>query len=346
MRNIPITVEQIAVVVGGTVVGDGSRVIRGMASMDDAGAEHVTYAVDDRRAVQLEHSKAGAAIVCNTTESAAMPLIRVANVNAAVAKLLAHLSEAEDLPTGKHPSAVIAASASLDADVAVGPNVAVGENVRIGAGSVLCANVSVGANVVIGAGAVLFEGVVVKAGSVIGDRVRIGPNSVIGWDGFGYYFADGVHHKLIHIGNVVIEDDVEIGACTCIDKAKFGSTVVGAGSKLDNLVQIGHNVHIARGCILCGQSGIAGSTTIGNYVVIGGNAGVRDNIKLGDGVQCSAFAAVAQDVEAGQIVAGIPAGPAREQYRTLQALTKLPDLLKRVKELESRLNSLESPKDH
>ncbi|MFB3892525.1 MAG: UDP-3-O-(3-hydroxymyristoyl)glucosamine N-acyltransferase [Phycisphaerae bacterium] len=347
MRNLPATVSEIAAWIGGTVEGDGALRIAGLAAMDSAAPGELTYAADDKHAAHLGRSKASAAIVGRQPASARMTLIRVADVQSAVAKLLAHVSEPEDLPpAGRHPTAIVAPDAIIAADAAIGPGVVVGPRARIGAGSVLCANVTVGQDARIGDNTILFEGVAIKARCVVGDRVRIGPNSVVGWDGFGYFFARGVHHKIPHAGNVVIEDDVEIGACSCVDRAKFGSTRIGAGTKIDNLVQVAHNVQIGQGCILAGQCGVAGSARLGNYVLIGGNAGIRDNVSLGDGVQCSAFAAVAQDVEAGQAVAGVPASPAREQYRMVQALTRLPDLLKRVKELESRLKEIESPKDH
>ena len=347
MKNLPLTVRQVAQVVGGSVEGDGGVSVSGIAPMDAAGPADLTFAADVRHASRLVQSKAGAAIVGKEPPAAPMPLVRVADVQEALARLLGHLSEDEDLPgPGFHPSANIAPDARIAAGVAIGPNVVVGAGASIGAGSVLCAGVCVAARCQVGEGCVLFEGVVLRPGCVVGNRVRIGPNSVIGWDGFGYYFARGVHNKIPHAGNVVIADDVEIGACSCIDKAKFGSTRIGAGTKIDNLVQVAHNVQIGKGCILAGQVGIAGSAKLGDYVMLGGGAGIRDNVTLGDGVQCAAHATVLHDVEPGQLVAGMPASPIRQQLRMYQSLTRLPDLLKKVRELESRLSALESPKNH
>ena len=204
----------------------------------------------------------------------------------------------------------------------------------------------VGAGATLGRDVVLLEGAVVRYGCVLGDRVRIGSNSVIGYDGFGYYHLDGVHHKIPHAGNVVIEDDVEIGACSCVDRAKFGSTRICAGAKIDNLVQIAHNVHIGPGCLLAGHSGVAGSTKLGAYVVMGGHSGVRDNVSVGSGVRIAACSGVAADVPDGEAMAGTPALPAREEMRIMKAGKKLPDLLKRVKDLEARLKAIESSKDH
>jgi UDP-3-O-[3-hydroxymyristoyl] glucosamine N-acyltransferase len=241
---------------------------------------------------------------------------------------------------------VVDPEAQLADGVAVGPLVSVAKGAKIGEGAVLCAGVRIGRRATVGPACVLRENVVVQADCVLGSRVRIGPGSVVGYDGFGYYYADGAHHHVPHTGNVVIEDDVDLGACACVDRAKFGSTRIGAGTKIDNLVQVAHNVQTGRGCLLAAQVGIAGSTQLGNFVVLGGHTGVRDNIAVGDGVQCAAYAAIAQDVPAGQTLAGIPAEQAGLTLRIYRAKTRLPDLIKRVRSLESRLKALESAEDH
>ncbi len=349
MTDKPLTVGSVAELVGGTVEGDASVELSSIASLEAASASELTFAADARHAARLAECGAGAAIVTKgqEVEAAAMPLIRVNDVHAALATLLGYLSPPADLPpVGVAASAVVSPQAELGQDVRIAPGVAIGPRAKIGRGSALCANVYVGADVELGQDVLLWEGVVVRQSCKIGDRVQIGSNSVIGYDGFGYYQADGMHHKIPHIGNVVIEDDVEIGACSCVDRAKFGSTRIGRGTKIDNLVQVAHNVQIGRGCLLAAQCGIAGSTKLGDYVVLGGGAGVRDNITLGNGVTCAAYAAIAGDVPDGQTVAGIPADPVSEKLRQWQAMRKLPDLLKRVRRIESRLNDRESSKDH
>lgn len=345
MKTLSLTLQQIAQLLGGELIGDGSAMIAGLASVESAGPGELTFA-DEKHAQHLASSKASGALVTKLPAGAPMPLIRVANLQAAVFALLARIGEMEDFPQGIHPSAVIAPDAKVAPAVGIGPGVTVGPRAVVGEGCILCSNVAINADVTIGKDCIFFEGVVIKPGTVVGNRVRIGPNSVIGYDGFGYWTDKGVHRRYPHVGNVVIEDDVELGACSCVDRAKFGSTRLGAGTKVDNLVQVAHNVQVGRGCILVGQCGVAGSAKLGQYVVIGGNAGIRDNITLGNGVQCSAFAAVAQDVPDGEIVAGIPAGPVREKFREIQAAAKLPELLKRVKDLEARLSALESAKNH
>jgi len=341
------TVRAAAEFIGGSVEGDGERIISGIAPIDTAGGDDITFAADAKFAARLSNCKAAAAIIGQDVAAAPMPLIRVKSVQPALAKLLVQFAPPEDLPPrGVHPSAVIAGDAQIADGAAIGPNVVISSRAKIASGCILCAGVFVGADVRIGDNTILFEGVVIRHDCQIGNRVRIGPNSVIGYDGFGFYFSDGAHHRVPHVGEVVIEDDVELDACTCVDRAKFGQTRVGAGTKVDNLVQIAHNVHVGKGCLMAAQAGIAGSTELGNFVVLGGHAGIRDNIKLGDGVQCTALAGVGQDVPAGQVVMGIPARPITETLRIFHASAKLPDLLKKIKELESRLQAIESPKDN
>ncbi len=345
MKPITMTVQTVAEWIGGTVEGNASLPLEGIAPLDTAGAAELTFAIDEKWATRLASSKAGAAIVGKLPASAAMTLIRVPDVQVAVATLLGRLSVPQDQPApGVHPTAIVAADATIAPDAAIGPRVTVSNGAKIGPRCVVGAGAYIGAGAELGCDVVLDPGVVIRYGCVLGDRVQIGANTVIGYDGFGYYSSGGVHHKIPHVGNVVIEEDVEIGACSCVDRAKFGSTRIGAGTKIDNLVQVAHNVQIGRGCILASMVGVAGSAKLGDYCIVMGNAGIRDNIKLGNGVKCSAFAAVAGDVSDGQSVAGIPAAPAKEMFRVLQATAKLPEALKRIRDLEARLAALESSK--
>ncbi len=343
------TVTQITEWVGGTIQGDGAVRIASVASLDSAGPDALTFAVDAKRLARLADSRAGAALVSSEADApdTVMPLIRVPDVPQALLVVLEHLAGEEDLPpVGVDETAVVASDVELGAGVRIGPGVVIAGGVKIGPATALCAGVKIGQGVRIGQNSVLCQNVVVRQECCLGDRVRIGPNSVIGYDGFGYQTIDGVHRKIPHVGNVVIEDDVELGACACVDRAKFGSTRIGAGSKIDNLVQVAHNVQIARGCVIAALSGIAGSTQLGAYVVLGGHVGLRDNIVLGSGVTAGAFSAIAGDVPDGQTVAGIPASPANEARRQWMAVRKLPELLKRVKVLEAKLKTLASSKNH
>jgi len=347
MAEKTLTIRDVADLLDAEICGDADGQITSVAALDSAGPTDLTFAVNQRYAARLCESRAAAAVVSERLADAPMPLLVVDNVDAAVAKVLAALAwEQKCRPEGIDPSAGISPQAELAGDVAVGPGVTIGPGTRIASGTVIYDNVCIGADVSIGADSTLQCGAVVLDRCVIGRRVVIGPNSVIGADGFGYYTDRGVHHKIPHVGNVVIEDDVEIGACSCVDRAKFGSTLIGAGTKIDNLVQVAHNVQVGRGCFLCALVGIAGSTKLGDYVALGGHVGVRNNVTVGSQVRCAAFAAIASDIPDGLAVAGVPAHEAKHALRELRALERLPDLIKKVRALEARLESLVQAEDN
>ncbi len=343
-----LTITEIAKIVGGTVEGDGSLRMESVCSLEDAHPSQITFATDDKRVKALSECKAGAAIVAADAaiDGASLTLIRVPNPQAAMAALLGHLATEELPPVGIDPTASIAGDAELGSDVRIGACAVVGPRAKISAGTTLFAGAKVGHDVEIGQQCVLYEGAVVRHGCVLGDRVILGPNSVIGREGFGFYFENGKHNKIPHIGNVVIGNDVEIGACSCVDRAKFDSTRIGDGTKIDNIVQIAHNVQLGQGCVFAGMAGAAGSAKLGKYVIVGGGVRIRDNVSLGDGVRVGAMAGVTQDVTPGETVLGYPAGPASEIQRQWIAATKVPQLLKRVTQLEKRLKELESTEDN
>ncbi|MBL7220990.1 MAG: UDP-3-O-(3-hydroxymyristoyl)glucosamine N-acyltransferase [Phycisphaerae bacterium] len=346
MSEKTLTVRDIAELLGVEVHGPGEGRITSVAALDQAGPADLTFAVDARYASGLVTSHAGAAIVSELVSDTPMPLLVVDHVERAVAMVLGAMAMDYSGPAGIDASARVSPQAELADDVGVGPCATIGPGSKIASGVVIGANVCIAGGVTIGSGSTLQQGAVVLDRCVIGSRVIIGPNTVIGADGFGYYTDRGVHHKIPHIGNVIIEDDVEIGACSCVDRAKFGSTIIGAGTKIDNLVQVAHNVQVGKGCFLCAQVGIAGSAKLGDYVAAGGHAGVRDNVTVGSQVQCAAFAAVASDVPDGAVIAGIPAHDAKRTFRELRALERLPELSKKVRAIETRLESLVQTEDN
>ena len=238
---------------------------------------------------------------------------------------------------GIHPTAIVAASAKIDPTAHLGPNCVIGEGVKIGAHAVLLGGNHISANCEIGAETKLFPNVVLYPRTQIGQRVILHAGVVIGSDGFGYVFDASFHRKVPQIGNVIIHDDVEIGANVTIDRGALGSTVIGKGTKIDNLVQIGHNVIIGEHCIIVAQVGIAGSTKIGNYVTIAGQAGLAGHLKINDRVTIGAKAGVITDIPAGEKWLGAPAQPDRHAKRQMIAIQRLPDLIHRVNELEQRL---------
>lgn len=330
--------SQLATRLGGTVAGDSGLILSGFAPADSAKPGDLTFAENDTYFTRADQSAAAAILVSGDyTSTTGKTLIRVSNARTAFAQILPLFFPEPEFAPGIHPSAVVAASAVIDATAHIGPQCVVGERVRIGPGAVLQSLVSVGDDCVIGEASRLFPNVTVYPRSVLGRRVRIHSGSVIGADGFGYVFDQGQHRKVPQVGQVILHDDVEIGACVTIDRAALGATVLGRGTKVDNLVQIAHNVTIGEHCIVVSQVGIAGSTKIGNYVTIAGQAGLAGHLRIGDRVTIGAKAGVMNHIPEGQSWLGAPARPDRDMKRQLIAIERLPDLVRRVQELERKL---------
>ncbi|NLF32961.1 MAG: UDP-3-O-(3-hydroxymyristoyl)glucosamine N-acyltransferase [Planctomycetes bacterium] len=343
-----LTLQQIADALGIACQGDPQAVISTVASIEAAGPTDVTFAVDERRLALLCGSRAAAAIV---PRGASVPEGMVAlpadHPEAALATVLGLLAEEEDLPpAGIHPTAIIDPGASVGEDVAIGPYVLVGPGATVGDRVVLAAGVSIGREAAVGDDSVLLQGAVVGHHCRLGRRCRLGPNAVIGGQGFGFYRRDGQWRRVPHIGTVQIGDDVEIGACSCVDRAKFGATRIADGTKLDNLVQIAHNVQLGREVRAAALVGVAGSTVIGDNVVLAGHVGVGDNITIGKDTQVGAYSAVTQSAAGGEAICGIYlTQPIYQHMRTLTACQSVPQLRKQVKELQARLDALESRTD-
>ncbi len=337
---IPRTLGQIAALLGGQLHGDPDLAITGPTGLEDAVAGSMVR-VDHPKHLAAALASEATALLCRPDlEGVTKPSVRVDHPKVAFARLLAAF-DPETRPVGIHRTAVLAPDVVLDVDCAVGAYAVIGAGTRLGKGVAVHSHVSIGAGCEIGEGSVLFPGAVLYDRTVIGARVRIHSGAVIGADGFGYEPTPTGLLKIPQIGRVRIEDDVEVGANSTIDRATTGETVIGAGSKIDNQVQVAHNVRTGRYCILVSQVGVAGSTRLGNGVVLGGQAGVKDHVEVGDGVQAAGRSGIWGDQPAGAKVAGHPARPYREEMRINGALTQLPELLKRVKELERRLAAVE-----
>ena len=342
---MPFTAAQIADELRGQVIGDGSVRLTGFAPADRAQPGDLTFAENERYFARAEQSQASAILVTDTFDSPRKTLIRVANARIAFAQVLPLFFPPEKLPAGTHPSAVVAATAQIDPSVHIGPGCVVGERVRIGAGSILRGGNHIGADCVLGEQVCLFPNVVLYPQSQIGHRVTIHAGTIIGADGFGYVLDGGLHRKVPQIGNVIIQDDVEIGANVTIDRGALGSTVIGKGTKIDNLVMIAHNVVVGENCLLVAQVGIAGSTRLGNYCVLAGQVGVAGHLKIGQPGTMAAQAGVMRDIDDGQKVFGSPAFPDREAKRQIVALQQLPEVIRRVRELERQVESLQAQAD-
>jgi len=319
------------------VVGDAAARLKGFAPAEHAQAGDLTFAENEDYFTRAEQSAATAIIADNRFQSAKKILIRVPNARIAFAKAMALFFPERTYPAGIHPTAVVAASAKVDSSAHIGPHCVVGERAQIGARSVLQAGAVVGDDSRIGEEVNLFPNVTVYPRTEIGARVRIHAGTVIGSDGFGYVLDNGVQRKVPQVGNVVIGDDVEIGANVTIDRGALGSTVIGKGTKIDNLVQIAHNVEIGAGSIVVAQVGISGSTKLGNYVVLAGQVGIAGHLKIGNQVTVAAKSGVMTDIPDGGKWLGIPAQPDKQTKRQLIAIQHLPDLIRRINELERKV---------
>ena len=334
------TASQIAERVKGEVVGDGSTPLTGFATADNAREGDLTFADKEEYFTAAEQSAATAILVSGDFSSPKKVVIRVANARIAVARLLPVFFPPDQHPQGIHPSATIDPSAKIDATAHIGPNCVVGAGVQIGPRSVLLGGNYVGRDSRLGEDCCLFPNVVVYSKTVIGHRVAIHAGTVIGADGYGYAFDEGRHRKVLQVGNVVIHDDVEIGANSAIDRAALGSTVIGAGTKIDNLVHVAHNVVMGRHCLVMGQAGFAGSTRLGDYVVIASQSGIAGHLKLGNQSMVGAKSGVMRDIPDGGKVLGIPAMPGQQAKRQVIAIQQLPDMVHRLRALEKQVEQL------
>ncbi len=331
------TTGQIAERIGATVIGNPDLPLSGFAPADSARPGDLTFAENESYFARARQSLASAILVAGDFPADTKTLLRVTNARVAFAQVLPLFFPDPTFVPGIHPSAVVAGSAQVDPTAHVGPHCVVGERARIGPGAVLISQVYVGDDCTVGEQCRLFPHVTLYQRSHLGKRVRIHAGAVIGADGFGYVFDGSEHRKVPQVGQVQIQDDVEIGANTTIDRAALGATVICKGTKIDNLVQIAHNVHIGEHSIIVAQVGIAGSTKIGAYVTVAGQAGIAGHLRIGDRVTLAAQSGVMHNIPEGQKWMGSPAQPDRITKRQLLAIERLPDLLRRVHELERKL---------
>jgi UDP-3-O-[3-hydroxymyristoyl] glucosamine N-acyltransferase len=331
------TTAEIAKHLDGEVVGDATATLKGFAPADHAKPGDLTFAENEDYFARAEQSAATAIIADERFKSAKKILIRVPNARVAFGKAMALFFPERTYAVGIHPTAVIAPSAQVDATAHIGPHCIVGERVKIGARAVLQAGDVVGDDSRLADGVNLFPNVTLYPQTEIGARVRIHAGTVVGSDGFGYVQDRGVHLKVPQIGNVIIGDDVEIGANVTIDRGALGPTVIGKGTKIDNLVQIAHNVEIGEGSLIIAQAGISGSTKLGKYVILAGQVGLAGHLKIGNQVIVAAKSGVMHDIPDGGKWLGIPAQPDKQTKRQMIAIQHLPDLIRRVAELERKL---------
>lgn len=334
------TAAHLAALLDGEVIGDGTVALSGFSSADRASPGDLTFAEKDAHFAAADASAASAILVSGAFTSNRKVLIRVKNARLAAARVLPLFFPPEEYPAGVHPSAVVAPTARVDATAHIGPACVIGEGVTIGARTALLGGNHIGRDCQLGDDVRLHPHVVLYERTRVGDRVSIHGGTVIGSDGYGYVFDQGRHRKVLQVGNVTIGDDVEIGANCAIDRAALGSTVIGSGTKIDNLVHIAHNVVFGEHCLIMGQCGFAGSTQFGNYCVIASQSGVTGHLKIGHQVTVGGKSGVTRDLADGQTVLGYPAVPDRQAKRQWIGLQQLPDLIVRMRQLEKQLEAV------
>ena len=341
------TVEQLAKLVRGRLVGDGTVSIRSARPVGEAGPGDITFIENDRFAKLLRGSPASAAIVGphfstgrNEVEQS-LAVIEVDDPMSAFLAVRTHLiGEQKARWTGIHPQACVATTAQIGAEVAIYPFVYVGDGASIGDGTTLHPGAVIGEGCKLGRDCIIHANAVLYQNVTLGDRVEVHAGSVLGGDGFGYRQVDGRHVKIPHSGRLEVENDVEVGANSTIDRATFETTRIGEGTKIDNLVMIGHNNQIGRHNLLCGQVGISGSCKTGDYVVIAGQAGIKDKTQIGHKVTVGAQAGVHRNISDGQNVLGSPAIPIREQRRIFQMIARLPEMHRQLRDLAAQIEAV------
>jgi UDP-3-O-[3-hydroxymyristoyl] glucosamine N-acyltransferase len=341
-KAMQIALRELAGIIGGDLTGDGAVMISGVAGIREAVAGTITFLANPRYEAFLHTTNASAVIAIRGTTHATKPLVLSDNPYLTFIKAVEFFVPADNNnPPGIHPTAIIAPTASLGTGVSVGPHCVIESGVAVGDGTAVLAGTYVGRDSRLGSNCLVYPNVTIREGIGIGNRVIVHSGAVIGSDGFGFVKDGDVHRKIPQIGNVVVGDDVEIGANVTIDRATTGTTYVGRGTKIDNLVQIGHNVRIGDNCVLIAQVGVGGSTEVGNGVTLAGQSGLCGHITIGDGAVVAAQAGVTKSVEAGMTVSGYPAREHGQANKILASLQKLPELMKKVADIGERLRKLE-----
>jgi len=344
-----LTIEQLATRLGAELTGNANaigRQIIAVCPIKTACENEVTFIADDKHKAAISQSQAAALIVSARIEGLDKPQLIVKNVNTALIETLRIFApELQAVTEGVDPTAKVADNVKIAKGVHVGANVVIDDGVEIGQNSIIGNGCKIGENSKLGEHSRLDSNVVVYHNCCIGNNVIIQANSTIGSTGFGYSFIDGEHKLIPHNGGVIIEDFVEIGANCCVDRAKFGNTIIGAGTKIDNLVQIAHNVVIGKCCLIVALAGVAGSCKLGDGVVLGGQVGLADNIEIGDGTMVAAQAGVMNNVPAGQKMAWTPAIKREDAMRTVGLVLRLPKMARQIKQMCKRIEELEAAED-
>lgn len=338
------SISELCSMIGGVLRGDGSGKITGAADIREAGPNEAAWVSRDSFVEAAKTSRAGVVLVPKDFPPTPMPAILCEKIEPAIARLLQAFAKPASRPApGIHPTAIIDPTATVGDSPSIGPYVVVEAGVKIGVRAKIYAGAFVGRDCLLGDDCQVWPNAVIMSGCVLGSRVTIHPGAVIGRPGFGFYFDGQNHIPVPHdAGGVILEDDVEIGACSCVDRAKVGNTVIARGTKIDNLVQVAHNCRIGKHNILAGQTGISGSVRSGDYCIFGARVGVFDNIAIGNNVRIGGISVLTKDLPDNMQAGGFPAQDLRTELREKAAVRRLPALYERIKELTERIERLEN----
>ncbi len=342
MSKVQIRLGDIAARLGGELInGRGDILISNVAALKEAGHGEISFLAHRRYLKDLDNTTASAVVIPKDIPFDRLPAIKVENPYFAFSQLLHIFHDIPYVARGVDKSAIIGNNTQLGQDISIYPYVYIGNHAIIGNNVTIYPFTFIGDHSIIGNNSVIYSNVTVREKCSIGDRVIIHSGAVIGSDGFGYVTHNGTHHKIPQVGSVIIEDDVEIGANTTIDRGTIGDTIIKKGTKIDNLIQVAHNVSIGENCLFAAQVGIAGSSKIGNYVIIAGQAGVVDHVNIGNNVIITAQSAATKDTKAGETISGMPAMPHRGWLKSMAIFDSLPEMRKKLSDLSVRIDEIE-----
>jgi len=332
-----VTLRKLASIVGGEIIGAPDQVIRGASDIKNGAPNTITFLFNSKHKELINQTSASAIIVSDAAILQDKSGIVVANPRLAMAKVLKIFEPKNDIEIGIHTTAIIHKSATIGENVVIGAFSIIGKNTQIAENTTIHNNVSIGSDIIIGSNVSIYPQVAIHSRVNIGNNIIIDMGTVIGSSGYGYETENDIHYKIPQIGSVIIEADVEIGANCTIDRGTIGNTVIGTGTKLDNLVHVAHNVKIGKGCLLMGQVGIAGGAEIGNYCIFSGQSAVKDGVVIGNGAIFAAKSGVTKSVSGNKIYAGMPAREIREKNKRDAVYSQVTSLKKRLKRLEEKL---------
>ncbi len=336
------TLAEIAQLLGGKVVGDAGLLITGISGIKEAAEGDLTFLANPKYIALAAATKASAIIVGQDVVIEGKSVIQTDNPSMSFARIVSQIKEnLTPKISGIHATAVIAADAILGHGIGIGPHAVIESGVVIGKNTIICAGVFIGQKSVIGEHSLIYPNVTIREDVCIGSRVIIHSSTVVGSDGFGYIQVGDRHEKVPQMGTVVVEDDVEIGACVTIDRARFDKTVIGRGTKIDNLVQIAHNVHLGENCLVIALAGIAGSATVGNNAIIAGQVGVAGHVTVGARAVIAAQSGITKDVDPGAKMFGTPAAEYSKATRVMAHVKRLPRYAEEIAELKQKIQMLE-----